>query len=886
MLTRFRTIASRARFMIERRRLDEDMRQEIDAHIESLAEGYRRQGMSADEAYLAARRQFGNIALLRQDIREMNRIPWIEHTIQDLRYAVRLLWRAKAFTTAAVSTLALGIAGTTVMFALIQGVLLRPLPVQEQDRLILSWREAPTAGSAFYPFGDIEFEAVARESQLLESAAGVTRNGVWRAVVSDGGTSSYASVGLITGGFFEVLGAQALLGRRFTLGDDREGAEPVAVISHGYWRRHFGGVPDVIGRRITVNEQPSVIVGVMPSDLDYPRGVEIWRTTRSIPTDGAFGIAAQREVNLIGRLRPGVTVEQASSELAALDQRLATSAPTDSLRRGFNIVVHPFAEVVIGNVRRTMIALFVAVALVLLIASANVANLLLMRGESRRGELALRAALGAGRGRIAGQVFAESLVLSVIAGIAGFLLAWVALPVLITIVPDGLPRIESIRIDATVAVFSVAVIFVTALLAGIAPGLFSMRGDLVSPLRGSSAAIAGTSTRGRRLLVVGQVALAVMVLAAAGLLIRSVLNLQAIDLGLAAERLVLVDLHLPSAAYAERERRAQFLDQVFTQLEAVPGISAVTPVNVAPFTDRGWDVPRVTAEGQSNDQAASNPSLNLESIHPNYFSTIEAPIVRGRPFSAADRQGTVEVAIVSEDVASRLWPGQNPIGKRLKMGRVEGSGRWLEVVGVAATTRYRTVTTPRPTLYLPAAQFQMTATMLIVRSTASLELLMSVAREGIRAIDPNVMVLSAAPFADYLDRPLGRPRFNAFLIGVFGIAALLLSTLGLYAVMAAHVRQRDREIAVRLALGASGANVRGLVLMEAGRLAGLGALLGVTGAIAGTRFLRGLLFEVQPMDPVMIGGAAVLLIAAAALAAYAPMRRAARGDLVSVLRSQ
>lgn len=886
MLTRFRTIASRARFMIERRRLDEDTRREIDGHIESLAEGYRRQGMPADEAYLVARRQFGNIARLRQEIHEMNGIPWIEHTIQEVRHAARLLWRAKAFTAAAVLTLALGIAGTTVMFALIQGVLLRPLPVQEQDRLILSWREAPTAGSASYPFGDAEIEAVARESQLLESAAGVTRNGVWRAVVSNGGTSSYANVGLITGAFFEVLGAQAVLGRRLTAGDDHAGAEPVAVISHGYWRRHFGGVPDVIGRRITVNEQPSVIVGVMPSDLDYPHGVEIWRTTRSIPTDGAFGIAAQREVNLIARLRPGVTVEQASSELAALDQRLATSAPTDSLRRGFNIAVRPFAEVVIGDVRHTLVALFAAVALVLLIASANVANLLLMRGESRRGELALRAALGAGRGRLAGQVFAESLWLSVIAGIAGFLLARVTLPVLITIVPDGLPRIESIRIDATVAVFSVAVIFVTALLAGIAPGLFSMRGDLVSSLRGGSAAIAGTSTRGRRWLVVGQVALAVTVLAAAGVLIRSVLNLQAIDLGLAAERLVLVDLHLPSAAYAGRERRAQFLDQALTQLEALPGISAVTPVNVAPFTDRGWDVPRVTAEGQSNDEAASNPTLNLESIHPNYFSTIEAPIVRGRPFSAADRQGTVQVAIVSEDGASHLWPGQNPIGKRLKMGRVEGAGRWLEVVGVAAATRYRTVTTPHPTLYLPAAQFQMTATMLIVRSTASLELLMPVVREEIRAIDPNVMVLSAVPFADYLDRPLGRPRFNAFLIGVFGIAALLLSTLGLYAVMAAHVRQRDREIAVRLALGASGANVRGLVLMEAGRLAGLGVLLGVAGAIAGTRFLRGLLFEVQPMDPVMIGGAAVLLIAAAALAAYAPMRRAVRGDLVSVLRGQ
>ncbi len=800
-------------------------------------------------------------------------------------HSLRFLWRAKAFTTAAVLTLAVGIAATTVMFALIQGVLLRPLPVQEQDRLILSWREAPTAGSALYPFGDVEIEAVARESRLLESAAGVTRNGVRRAVVGDGSTSSYANVGLITANFFEVLGAQALLGRRFTLADDRNEAEPAAIISHGYWRRHFGGVREVVGRRITINEQPSVIVGVMPPDLDYPRGVEIWRTTRSIPADGAFGIAAQREVNLIGRLRPGVTVEQAASELATLNQQLATGATTDYLRR-LNIVVRPFTEEVIGDVRGTMIALFAAVALVLLIASANVANLLLMRGENRRGEIALRAALGAGRGRIAGQVLAESLMLSMVAGTVGFLLAWTALPVLITIVPDGLPRIESIRIDATVAVFCVAVAFVTALLAGIAPGLFAMRSDLASPLRGSSAAIAGMPSRGRRLLVVGQVALAVMVLAAAGLLIRSVLNLQAIDLGLAAERLVLVDLHLPSTAYAERERRAQFLDQIFTQLEAVPGISAVTPVNVAPFTDRGWDVPRVTAEGQSDDQAASNPSLNLESIHPNYFSTIEAPIVRGRAFTAADRQGTPEVAIVSEDAASRLWPGQDPIGKRLKMGILEGSGRWLEVVGIAATTRYRTVTAPRPTLYLPAAQFQMTATMLIVRSAASLESLISVARERVGAIDPNVTVLSAAPFADYLDRPLGRPRFNAFVAGLFAIAALFLSTLGLYAVMAAHVRQRDREIAVRLALGATGTTVRRLVLVEAGRLAGLGALLGVAGAIAGTRFLRGLLFEVQPMDPMTIGGAAVLLIAVAALAAYAPMRRAARADIVRILRSQ
>ncbi len=803
---------------------------------------------------------------------------------QDVRSSVRLLWRSKGFATAAVSTLALGIAATTLMFALVQGILLRPLPVREQDRLILAWREAPTTGSAVYPFGDTELDAVARETRLLESVAGVSRNGVARTVLSDGSTSSYANVGLVTGGFFEVLGAEAVLGRRISVADDREGAEAVAVISHGYWQRRFGGAADVIGRRVTLGERPCVVVGVMPPDLDYPQGVELWRTTRSMPVDGAFGAAARREVNLVARLRSGVTVAQAQSELAALDARLASTVSADGSRR-LAVVVRPYADVVIGDVRRPMFALFGAVAFVLLIACANVANLLLLRGEGRRGELAVRAALGAGPGRLAAQAIAESLVLSGVAGVVGVWLAWVALPLMITLVPDGLPRVESIRIDPPVVGFAVAVAFLTTLLAGVAPAWAWMRRDAVAPLLGSRDGV-GLTTRGRRVLVVAQVALAVAVLSATGVLVRTLLNLQAVDLGIANERLVLVDLHLPADAYAAREPHAQFLDQVITQLAAVPGIAAVTPVNVAPFTDRGWDLPRVTVEGQSDDRAAGNPSLNLESIHPNYFAALETPIVRGRVFSAADRQGAPAVAIVSEDAAARLWPDANPIGKRLKMGPAAGRGAWLEVVGVAAATRYRTVAVARPTLYLPAAQFQMTATMLIARTSSSLDLLMPAVRERIRAIDPRVQVLSAAPFAEYLARPLSRPRFNAFVIAVFGLAALVLSTLGMYAVMAAHVRQRAREIAVRLALGATTASVRWLVLGEAGRLAGLGALAAAAVAAAATRLLRGLVFDVSPTDPSTIAGAVALLLAAAAFAAYLPMRRAARADVIGTLRSQ
>ena len=810
----------------------------------------------------------------------------VESLSNDFRFACRGLWRAKAFTGAAVVTLALGIAGTTVMFALIQGVLLRPLPVHEQDRLIVAWKEARTSGSAQYPFGNVEIESVAEASQLLETAAGVTRNGVGRSVVTDDGVSNYANVALVTGGFFEVLGVQPILGRVLTPGDDVDGAENVLVISRGLWQRRYGGSRDVIGRRVMLSEQPFTIVGVMPPDLDYPTAVEMWRTTSSVPTSGPFGDAARREVNLIGRLRPGATLEQATSEITALTQRLDAHAPPNVVR-GLRPVVRSFGDVVVGGVRTPMLALFGAVGLVLLIASANVANLLLMRSEARRGELAVRAALGAGRGRIVRQLLVESLLLALAAGAAGFAVGWWSLQVLITLVPDGLPRVESVHIDAIVVLFTITVAFVTALLAGLVPALSSMRADLVSHLRSGGRGVTGSAARhGRRTLVVAQVALAVTVVAAAGLLIRSVLRLQSVDIGLAADRLVLVTLDMPQAKYAESGRLAQFLDDVIVQLEAGPTIAAATPVNLSPFSGQGWDLPRFTAEGQSAEGAATNPSLNLESIHPNYFQTFEVTLVRGRAFTAADREGAVEVAIVSEDVSARTWPGEDAIGKRLKMGGLDSRAPWFTVVGVATQTRYRELARPSATLYLPAAQFQMTAQMLVLRTTAPLDLVASISRERIHAVDRDVHVMRVAHFTEMLEAPLARPRFNAFLLGIFGAAALLLSMIGLYAVMASFVRQRDREIALRLALGATPTDVRRFVLAESLRLAGVGALMGLAGAAGASRLLGGMLFEVDPLDSSTILGAALLLICASALASYVPVRRATSLDAVAMLRSE
>lgn len=809
----------------------------------------------------------------------------IEQWRQDLRLACRRLRRAKAFTGAAVLTLAVGIAGTTVMFALIEGVLLRPLPVHEQDRLLVAWKELPSSGFAHYPFGDAEIEAVGEASQLLESVAGVTSNGVSRWVTVEDGLSSYVNVALVTGGFFDVLGVEPILGRTLTRAGDLDGAENVLVISHGLWQRRYGGSPDAIGRGVTLSERPFTIVGVMPRDVDYPSGVEVWRTTRSVSTSRAFGDAARREVDLIARLRPGVTIEQATAELTALTRQLEADAPLN-VPRGLIPVVRSFEDVVVGDVRSAMMALFGAVGLVLLIASANVANLLLMRGEARRPELAVCDALGAGRGRIVRQLFAESLVLALAAGAPGLAVTWWSLQGLITLVPDGLPRVDSVRIDVTVVLFTVAIALVTALLAGLAPALSSVRADLVSQLRSGRGVTGSAARHGRRALVVAQVALAVTIVAAAGLLARSLLQLQSVDIGLAADRLVFVDLALPQAKYADRTRHAQFLDEVISQLQAVPAIAAATPVNVPPFSGKGgWDVPRFTAEGQSTERAATNPSLNLESVHDNYFETFEVTLVRGRAFTDADRQGALDVAIVSEDVAARTWPAQDPIGKRLKIGGPDSRDPWRTVVGVATPTRYRELAEPRATLYLPAAQFLVTAQMLVLRTTASLDLVASRSRDRVRAVDPDVRVMRVVRFIEMLDGPLARPRFNAFLLGIFGIAALLLATIGLYAVMAASVRQRDAEIGIRVALGATAADVRRLVLGEGLRLAGLGAAIGLASAVTATRLLGGLLFEVHPLDPGTLLAAVLLLIAASALASYLPARRATRVDPIVMLRT-
>ena len=703
--------------------------------------------------------------------------------------------------------------------------------------------------------------------------------------LAEPGATTFAQVARVTGGFFDVLGAAPALGRTLESSDDIAGSEPVLVITHALWQR-LGGSRDVLGRRLTVGEQQFTIVGVMPPDVEYPRGVEAWLTVAAVQAmapNETFREALREELEFVARLRPGITIAQASAELRAMAPAMAARRNDDTPPELLRPMLMPFKESLVGDLRMPLAVLFGAVALVLFIAGANAASLMLARGESRRAEFAVRAALGGSRARLIRQTLIDSLILTMASGAAGLALSGVALRLWLRMVPGGLPRIGTIEIGWVVAGFALALALMVAIATGLVPAIRSAQADLSASWRGGRSSV--QARRGTRVLVVAQVAVAVVVLAAASLLSRSLLKLQSAGEQLDSDRLILVSLALPQEKYADRVQQARFMTQLVERLEGTPGVASATPVNATPFTGLGWDVPAYMAEGQSPERARVNPMLNFEEIHPNYFRTFDIPILRGRAFTAADREGAALVAIVSEDVAARTWPGRNPIGQRLKLGDANYKDPWRTVVGVAARTRYRDLRDQRPTLYVPAAQFLDAARDVVVRTSVPPAAVSAQVQAGVAALDGAARILRIQPFAELLEVPMARPRFNALLVGLFAVAALTLLGIGLYAVMAGFVRQRRPEIGVRMALGATTTDVHRLVLGEGLRLAGIGAALGLAGAAALTGVLRGLLFEIQPLDPVAFVAAAAVLAVVALASLVLPARAAGRVDPVVTLRA-
>jgi putative ABC transport system permease protein len=875
---------------------DEELRFHLDMRTEEL----ERRGMSPEAARREARREFGDVDEARRRLRDADarreqvrrRAEWWDELRGDLRFALRALRRNPGFSATAVLTLALGIGAATAMFSVVNGVLLRPLPVQEQDRVLVAWLEHRERGEFMHiPVRYTNLREMEQQGGAFEGLAGVWYSGAWPKVMADRGQPLAPKQTWVTGDFFRVLGVTPALGRVLLPEDDVVGAPPVMVISYPFWQRQFGGDPSVIGHTLRWNDKNVTVVGVAPRGFDFPRGAEVWVPPVPImpaTLDESAGEDKAVLFDVVGRLRPGVTPEQARAELAAYMRR--TDPERAEALRGLVPVVTPLSELIVGEVRPALLILSAAVALVLLLACVNVANLLLLRGSVRGQELAIRSALGAGRWRIARQLLVESGVLALLGGVLGALISVGAVRVLVALAPPELPRLESIQPDGRVFAFAAVVTLAAALLAGLAPAIWTAVGEPGASLRsGARVDPGGRRVRVvRQALVVGQVALALLVLAGAGLLIRSLYELQRVEMGFAKDHLLIVRTHLPPERSGTREQKLARLDRVLSEVGAVPGVRAVTSVAAGPFSGTGGVDALYTGEGQSEGERAMNPWANLEMVGPGHFRTMGIPIRRGRGFTEQDREEAAPVAVVSEALAEHTWPGADPIGQRIKIGGPETPQPWRTVVGIVPETRYRELVTPRPTLYLPYTQFggPWVPVNLVLRTYINPAAVIPAVRSALREIDPELVVTDARSMHEHLAAPLARPRFSAVLLGMLAAIAVLLAAVGIYGVMAAFVRQRTHEIGVRLALGARTGDIRGMILRQGMLLLFLGTAIGIVAALAGTRVLAAILFEISPTDPATLAAAAGALILVGVAAFYLPVRRATRVDPMVALRAE
>jgi len=686
--------------------------------------------------------------------------------------------------------------------------------------------------------------------------------------------------GIVAGDFFGVLGVKPLLGRVLSAEDDVVGGPHVLVISHGLWRRAFAGDPHVLGKTLLVRGVGYSIVGVLPQGFEYPKGADFWTTLALVVPEWERN-PTQPTLDLVGRLRPGAAPADALAEVNSALQRLVPAG------RDWRAVLHSFSDVIVGDVRRDILVLFAAALLVLILASVNVGSLLLVRGGARMREFAIRSALGAGQARVIRQLLTESLILAVIGGLAGALVAAWAVRVVPTIAPPELPRVDDLRIDASVLAFTFTASIVAALLCGLAPARGVSRANFGQVLRAGTQPIAASTWR--RLAVVGQIGLAMLVVAGAGLLTRSLLLLARVDMGFATDGLLFVRPMIPPAKEADAQQVRVLIDRLVLRVRALPGVLAVSPVSHLPFSQTGGiDMP-YSAEGQDRRAADANPFLSYVPAQAEYFSTMALPIRRGRGFSAQDRAGSPLVVVVSEAVARHTWPGQDPIGKRIKWGPPDSPEPWRTVVGVAADTRYSGLLNIRASVYVPDRQPPSPdgvwiPTILVIRAQSAAGDLLTSVRGAIKEIDPDVKVMSAESMSEMLGRELARPRFNTALLDALAILALVLAVTGLYGVMGTHVSQRTREMGIRMALGADSGAVSRQVVWQGMQLAFAGVAAGLVAALVGTRWLRSLLFGVSPADPLTLISATLLLLLAALVASYIPARRATRVDPMVALR--
>jgi predicted permease len=872
----FKDLLRRWRALTHHDELDHELDEELRFHLDRLIEQNTKNGMTPEDARAAALKTFTRLDQSKEECRDTRGVGLVESILRDASYSVRVLIKNYAFTIVVIATLALGIGANTAIFSFANGILLRPLPYPQSERLVVLDETALKRGidsmSVSYP----NFLDWQEQNKVFEDIG--IYFGASRFALSGAGEPVEVRGFYISHGLFEILRVSPQLGRTFTANEDRPDEDAVVILGNNLWQRNFGGDPNIIGRKITISNRARTVVGVMPPGFRFPQVSDMWvpvaLTTKTFTR-------TDHGLNSIARLKDGVSINEAQAELTNIAARIEQQNPVTN--EGLGVKVTSLHDTLTGDYREALIILLGVVGCVLLVACVNVANLMLARATARQKEFALRAALGASRWRIMRQLLVESLLLASVGGVAGFILSIWALRLLLKAIPIQLPFWMNFGIDLRVLGFTAGITLLTGLLFGAAPALQTSRVDLNDTLKEGGRGSAGVRARARSLLVVTEIALSLVVLVGAGLMIQSFLRLKRVHIGLNAHNVLTASISLPRSKYKEDEQRAAFFKQLVERVSNLPGVEAASATATVPLSGDGWGR-SLTVEGFPVLPVGQAPMIQHTVVTPGYFRTMNIPLLAGRDFNDTDAKDSPDVTIIDERLAREYWPNESPIGKRIRFGPPEDNEPWHTIVGVVGSVRHqRMQEDTRKSVYLPHRKMPVGGLALMARTTSNPEDLAGAIRREVAQLDPD-LPMSVSTMDEVVAESIWQPRLYATLFGAFAGGALLLALIGIYGVMAFLVQTRTHEIGVRMALGASTRDVFKLIVGRGMKLTAVGVLIGLAGAIALTRLMHSLLFNTSATDPVTFILISLLLAVAAFLACYLPARRAAKVDPLIALR--
>jgi putative ABC transport system permease protein len=799
----------------------------------------------------------------------------METLLKDIRYGIRSLLQRPGFTAIAVLTLALGIGANTTLFSFVNGILLRPLPYKDAERLVVLDETAPKQGIESFAVSYPNYVDWRQQNTVFEDV-GIFTDGNYTFVGA--GEPEQIPGARVSQGLFELLGVDPTMGRTFTVEEDRPETNNVVILSNGLWQRRFGSDPNVVGQPVSINGRTSTVIGVMPAGFKFPEVAELWMPMGL--TDKLF-TRTDHGLDSIARLKPNITLEQAQAEMNVIARRIEERHPVTN--EGLGVNVFRLRDRLVGDYRQALLILLGVVVFVLLIACANVANLLLARSSSRRQEFALRAALGASRARIIRQLLTESAVLTVLGGVLGVLLAVWGKNLLLAAIPGEMPFWMKFDLDPRVLGFTLALSLLTGLIFGIAPALQASKNDLNDALKEGGRNAGGAHYRLRSSLVVAEVALSLMLLIGAGLMLRSFAKLGSVDAGIRPENVLTVEVPLPRAKYPEGAKQSAFFKELVTRVRALPGVSSAAAISGVPLRG-GWGR-SLTVEGFPVLSVGQAPMINHSVVTPNYFQTMGIPLREGRDFNDSDIDGSTRVTVVDERLARQYWPGASPLGKRIRFGPPESNEPWHIIVGVVGSVRNRRLDQDTvQTIYVPYQQIPVRGMTMALRTSGDPESLTSAVRESVRALDKDQPIANVLTMETVISRSVWQQRFYTILFGVFAALALVLAAVGIYGVMSYAVTQRTHEIGIRMALGARAIDVLRMVVKNGMTLITIGVVIGLVGAFALTRLLATMLFGITPTDSLTFVAVSAVLGLVALVACFVPARRATKVDPLVALR--